>query len=202
MIVKQDEQGTEAWLESRLGKPSASCFSQLITRTGKPSASADKYINKLIGEKLTGKAEQGFKSEAMERGNTLEPEARDEYSFIYEMAVKEVGFILNDDQDYGCSPDGLIDCSDSAGGLEIKCPLTTNMVRYQRDPQKLVNDYFQQIQGCLWVTGRDWWDAFAWHPELAHVWIRVERDNEFIKKLAVEVDKAVTTIKTEVEKRK
>jgi hypothetical protein len=71
-----------------------------------------------------------------------------------------------------------------------------------RDNQAGVNKYWQQIQGCMWVTGRQWWDFFAYHPEMPHVLVRVERDDEYIAKLAEEVTKAVNVIKTEVEKAK
>ena len=65
MIISPYEQGTEEWLAARLGKPSASMFSKLITMTGKPSASADGYINQLLAERLTGKSEPHYQSEAM-----------------------------------------------------------------------------------------------------------------------------------------
>tara|TARA_R110001632_G_scaffold188218_1_gene308647 strand:+ start:4010 stop:4609 length:600 start_codon:yes stop_codon:yes gene_type:complete len=198
MIVSNDEQGTEAWFESRLGKPSASGFGKLITRTGKPSAQAEAYINQLIFEKLSGKIPESYTSAAMERGNELEPEARENFEFINNVSVRQVGFVQNDERTYGCSPDGLLD---ENGGIEIKCPLGQTMVKYMRDPQELVKAYWQQIQGSMWVTGASHWYAFAYHPETAHVQVRVERDNEYITKLAEEVKAAVKTIKTEVEKR-
>ena len=76
MIILQDEQGTEAWRMSRLGKPSASGFAKLITRTGKPSTSADGYINQLIFERISGELTQHHVSDAMIRGTELEPVAR------------------------------------------------------------------------------------------------------------------------------
>tara|TARA_R110000782_G_scaffold135656_1_gene228021 strand:- start:3840 stop:4442 length:603 start_codon:yes stop_codon:yes gene_type:complete len=198
VIILYDEQGSEAWLKSRLGRPSASCFSKLITTTGKASTQADGYINQLIGEKLTGELTPMFKSDAMERGNELEPQAKFEYECLYGVTVDETGFILNDSSDYGCSPDGLI--LGESKGLEIKCPLTQTMVKYKRNPKELVKAYYQQIQGCMWVTGYQSWDAFAYHPDTDHVCVNVERDEDFIEKLAIQVDLAVTTIKKETEK--
>jgi len=199
VIISNEEQGTEAWLESRLGKPSASGFGKLITRTGKPSTQAEGYINQLIFEKISGKIPETYKSPAMERGNELEPEARENFEFINDLIVRQVGFVQNDELTYGCSPDGLI--ADN-GGLEIKCPLGQTMVRYLRDEEELVKAYWQQIQGSMWVTGASHWYAFAYHPETKHVQVRVERDNDYIKLLAVEVLAAVNTIKTETEKNK
>jgi hypothetical protein len=40
----------------------------------------------------------------------------------------------------------------------------------------------------------------TYHPEMPHVLVRVERDEEYIAKLAAELTKAVNVIKTELEK--
>lgn len=196
MIVLDHEQGSEEWLAARLGKPSASNFAKLITSSGKPSTSANSYINQLISERLISSPQEIYQNEHMIRGNELEPDARETYEFITDHKVEQVGFILSDDKYYGCSPDGLI--ADS-GGLEIKCPAPNNHVAYLR-ANKIPSKYWQQVQGCLWITGRDWWDFMSYHPEMPHLITRVERDEEFIKKLAAEVHSAVQTINRELEK--
>jgi len=199
VIISPYEQGTDAWLAARLGKPSASMFSKLITMTGKPSASADAYINQLLGERLTGKSEPHYTSEAMILGTEREPLARADYEFISGNKVDQVGFILDDSESYGCSPDGLIG---EDGGLEIKCPAQTTQAGYWRDKQSGVKKYYQQIQGCMWVTGRKWWDFFSYHPDMPHVLVRVKRNEEYIEKLSEQVLPATTTIEKEMEKRK
>lgn len=171
-------------------------FNKLITQTGKPSSSADGYINELIAERLTGKSEPFHVTEWMERGTALEPEAREAYEFITGNEVMETGFILDNSWQFGCSPDGLIL---DKGGLEIKAPAPRTMVSYLRDPQVGVKKYWQQIQGCMWITQRGWWDFFAYHPEMPHVLVRVERDDEYIDKLAAEVKAAVNVILNQVE---
>ena len=201
MIISPYEQGTEEWLAARLGKPSASMFSKLITMTGKPSSSADAYINQLLGERITGKSEPHYQNEHMIRGNELESDARADYEFISGNTVDQVGFILDDSESYGCSPDGLIG---EDGGLEIKCPAQTTQAGYLRDSQSGVKKYYQQIQGCMWVTGRKWWDFFSYHPDpnMPHVLVRVERNEEYIEKLSEQVLPVTTTIEKEMEKRK
>ena len=198
MIILDHEQGTEEWFALRRGKPSASMFSKLITMTGKPSSSAVGYIDELVAEVITGETEN-FSNSHTERGTLLEPEAREAYEFISGNDVIETGFILDTSFEFGCSPDGLIL---DKGGLEIKCPAPKTMVGYMRDPQVGVKKYWQQIQGCIWITKRDWWDFFAYHPEMPHVLVRVERDEEYIAKLAIEVEKAVAEILNQVEKLK
>jgi hypothetical protein len=174
-------------------------FSKLITATGKPSTQAGVYINKLAGERLSGESEAFYTNDHMTRGTELEPEAREAYEFISGNGVLEVGFVVDVSFEYGCSPDGLVEAD---GGVEIKCPAATTMMKYYQHPEELVKAYYQQIQGCMWVTKRDWWDAFAYHPRMKHVLVRVPRDDAFIAKMAVEVEAAVTEIKNKVEKYK
>jgi|TARA_R110000824_G_scaffold89941_1_gene220056 hypothetical protein len=199
VIILEMEQGSDEWLAARLGRPSASMFSKLITTKGKPSTQAGGYINKLAGERLSGESEAFYTNEHMVRGTELEPEAREAYEFISGNDVLEVGFVVDPSFEYGCSPDGLIGTD---GGIEIKCPAATTMMKYYQDSEELVKAYYQQIQGCMWVTKRDWWDAFAYHPKMKHVLVRVSRDDAFIAKLAVEVEAAVIEIKNQVEQYK
>ncbi len=196
MIILNDEQGSPEWLASRLGRPSASMFGKLITGSGKPSSSAESYINEMIAERLTGRSKPFYTNEHMERGTALEPEAREAYEFITDYEVQETGFILDDSEEFGCSPDGLVG---EQGGLEIKCPSTGVHVSYLRKgvvPAK----YYQQVQGCMWITGRDWWDFMSYHPEMPHLLVRARRNEKFIEAMAEQVFAAVETITTETER--
>jgi len=193
MQILTCEQGTKEWLAARLGRPSASQFHKLITATGKPSSSADGYINTLIAERILGYSEPVFVSEWMTRGNELEPDARAMYELITDTEVEEVGFILDNSGEFGCSPDGLV----GEGGVEIKCPAPHNHIEWSRKgvcPSK----HYAQVQGCMWITERDWWDFMSYHPEMKPFIVRVERDQEFIDKLAKQVLLAVTEIISEV----
>mgnify|MGYP003630390325 FL=1 len=201
MITLDHEQGSDKWFASRLGRPSASMFNKLITSTGKPSTSASKYIDELVDERLNGVRAPVYVNEHMERGTRLEPEAREYYEFLTDQQVTEYGFILDDSEEFGCSPDGIIKDSDGnfEGGLEVKCP--ANMVGYHRDNKSFVTKYKQQVMGCMMITGAKWWDLMAYSDKKPHhLIIRVERDEEYIEKLAAEIDKAVTIIINETEK--
>lgn len=197
MIILNDEQGSPEWLASRLGRPSASMFGKLITGSGKPSSSAESYINELIAERLTGRSKPFFTNEHMERGTALEPEAREAYEFITDYEVQETGFILDDSEEFGCSPDGLV--VDHSLGLEIKCPSDSVHVSYLR-AGKVPAKYYQQVQGCMWITGRECWDFMSYHPEMPHLLVRARRNEKFIKAMAEQVLAAVETITTETER--
>ena len=194
MRVIDHEQGTQEWLQSRLGCPSGSGFDRLITSSGKPSTQADGYINQLIAELLTKETTEVKVTEWMQRGTDLEPFARNFYELMSGNEVQEVGFCKHDTLECGVSPDGLIGTD---GGLEIKCPTPATHIAYLR-AGVLPSKYKQQVQGCMWVTGRDWWDFMSYHERMPALIVRVERDDDFITILAEEVSKAVETIQSEV----
>jgi hypothetical protein len=194
--INNHTQGSEAWLESRLGRPTASNFGKLITPTGKASTSAEGYINELIAQKITGEIPEFFKSEAMQRGNELEASAKALYEFTRDVEVVEVGLCLHDSLECGASPDGLIN---DDGGIEVKAPLSHTHVSYLRDGD-IPAKYIPQVQGCLWITEREWWDFMSYHPSMEDLIVRVYRDEAYIKKLADLVTRAVEIIETESSK--
>jgi len=179
MRLIECEQGSEEWLKARLGVPSASNFSKLITMKGTLSTQAKAYVDALVAEAITGESTYVKVTDAMQRGTELEPYARERYFYETGNSVEEVGFCLHDDYQAGASPDGLIG---EDGGLEIKCPLGGTMVSYLR-VGRLPSKYWQQVQGCLHITGRKWWDFMAYHPDMKPLIVRVERDEAFIAAL-------------------
>lgn len=180
MKILDLEQGTEEWMSHRLGVPTASRFKDIVTPAkGEKSSSYKGYMYELIAEKLINEKTNGFKSEFMERGNEIEPLARASYEFIHEVEVKQVGMIFNDDMTIGISPDGLIGDN---GGLEIKCPKPSTLVKYMLDGG-LPLEYKPQVMGSLWISGREWWDFLAFHPSMDFFQLRVYRDEAYIKKM-------------------
>lgn len=183
MRVSKHEQRTPEWYAERLGVPSASQFHRIITPTGQASKQVDSYINELVAEKVTQQQTYVHETEAMKRGTELEPTARENFEFIFDYHVSEIGFCKLDKLEIGCSPDGVIDLPDGKiAVLEIKCPTASTMVEYLRDgilPPK----YRPQLQGQLWVTESDHAYFFAYHPDFVPLLVKVERDEDFIQKL-------------------
>ena len=194
MKILEMEQGTQEWLEARLGCPSGSGFSKLITASGTPSSSAESYINDLIAELITGESTPFHVTEWMQRGTELEPFARMNYELETDREVTEVGFCMHDILRCGVSPDGLIG---GDGGIEIKCPKPSTHVKYLRNG-KLPSEYKAQVMGCLWITGREWWDFMSYHPQMPNLLIRVHRDEEYINQLERLVTHACQIIEKEV----
>ena len=181
MIIVDCIQGTPEWFAARLGIPTASNFGKIFTSAGKHSTSRNGYADCLLADYLAGKpVDQMESTHWMERGNELEQQARDNYSFETGNEVDQIGFVYLDvKQTTGASPDGLIG---DDGMVEIKCPKASTLVGYYgKDcPAK----YVPQVQGQLWICEREWCDFYAYHPLLLPVLVRVERDEKYIKLLA------------------
>ena len=181
----EHEQQTAEWFAERCGIPSASNFDKIITTSGEPSKSRLKYMYQLAGERIIGIREEGFLNDAMKRGVEMESEARYLYEMLYDVKIEQVGLCFPDEKKLvACSPDGLVG---EDGLIEIKCPNLATHVGYIVD-KKLPTEYFQQLQGQLFVTGRAWVDFVSYYPGLKPLIIRATRDEKFIKALASELE--------------
>ena len=163
MIVLDCEQGSREWIEARLGIPTASEFKRIVTATGKLSTSRHDYLDILLYEYCYGEPKDEFGgNEWVDYGKSMEPQAFEYYSFIHDIEPEKVGFVYRDDDRMaGCSPDALVG---DEGGLEFKCPAPWTHIRYCREGI-VPKEYYCQVQGCLWVTGRKWWDFVSYCPD-------------------------------------
>jgi hypothetical protein len=165
-------QGSEEWFRLRLGIPTASCFSDILTpKTLKLSEQSKNYAYLLLAEWALGRPVVEFGGNAnTERGQELEPEACKAYEFERDCDVMTVGFVTTDDGKAGASPDRLVGYD---GLLELKCPLAHTHLGYMVS-RALDEKYALQLQGQLWVTGRKWVDVMSYFPGLPSVILRVE----------------------------
>jgi len=176
MRISMAVQGTTDWLIQRIGVVTASNFSKVFTTAGKLSTSRDGLINQLIAENLLQKPTETFKSDAMQRGNDLEPEARALAELMLGVDIEETGLIKMDDHEIGCSVDGLFNDT----GIEIKCPNASTHVAYLRKG-KLPTIYTQQVQGTMLVLDLSEYWFLSYHPDLEPLLIKVKRDDKLLK---------------------
>jgi len=192
MIALNMPQRTPEWLLVRAGIPTASQFTKVITPAKlAPSTQMDSYVNMLLAEMLLGGPIETDASAFMERGIELEEEAALWYELQSPEPVSNIGFCLTDDMTVGCSPDLLVG---DDGGCEIKVPAVQTHVEYLLGgvvPQK----YLLQVQGSMYVTGRQWWDFVSWNPTIPALKVRVERDEKVIGKLAEGLSILTTKLK-------
>lgn len=185
MIIIECEQNTPEWFQARLGRPTASCFNQIITpKTMKPSTQAEKYLYTLAGERIAGAKAESFQSSWMERGLEVEQEARNFFEMIMDVEVKQVGLVYPDENKlYSCSPDGILDSE----GLEIKCPAMHTHVGYLL-AGTIPSEYIPQVQGSMLITGFMSWNFVSYYPGLPPLILKAERDDSFCAKLKVELE--------------
>lgn len=181
-IYRNITQGSEEWLALRKGRPTASRFDEIVTATGLPSKSANAYIRELIAECFCPDFVNWRGNADTERGQELEPQAREAFASETGLTLDQVGFVIADDGTCGCSPDSLIMMGGHhIAGLEIKCPSPKTHVGYVLDGV-LPDTYKQQVHGGMAITGLGVWHFFSFFPGLKPLHVVVRRD-EYTEKM-------------------
>ncbi len=159
-------QGSPEWIALRIGIPTGSSFERIVTPGGKASGekTREKYMNELLAERITGMDAGDFQSKWMERGKTMESEAVQFYA-----------------ETIGASPDRLVG---DVGLMEIKCPSPGIHVGYLLKSGSAYEEYRVQVQGQLWISGREWCDMVSYSPFMPMALTRIPRDEAFIKIMA------------------
>jgi len=126
---------------------------------------------------------------ALDWGLEHEPLARMEYELSTGRRVKQVGFILADDDRFGVSPDGLVKPD---GMIEVKCPYSAKVHEATWRRRQMPAEHQPQVQGIMWVGQLDWCDFVSFDPRRLGdgrlVVIRVPRDDAYIRRLSDRCD--------------
>lgn len=188
--VLRVEQGTEEWRRLRMGRPSASRFSNFINFAKKSgslslsdSLTAKSYKFELVAEKLLQRPMDRQKPDTpyMKDGRKYEPYACDWLAAHLKVDVLPGGFFTNGIA--GCSPDRLL--ADRNEIVEVKCPAPWTHLQYIVDG--FDDAYELQVQGQLWITGADICHFCSWSPEegFPAVYIKRTPDRIFIKTMEI-----------------
>jgi hypothetical protein len=170
--------------------PTAANVSRALAgqRVDVPGNAAISYAWTIAMERIAHKPlDETFVTWKMRRGQELEPEARAAYEVRTDYMVLESGLLLTDDKLFGYSTDGFVD---DDGMVEIKCPATCDKLgNVWEHPETAHEEYIDQIEGGLWLTGRKWCDLVIYCPWLAPVGKdlfikRIWRDEDRITALA------------------
>ena len=189
------EQRTEEWFAAKLGKVSASRVADVLAKIKSgESASRKNYKMELVVQRLTNKVGESFTNAAMEWGTEQEPFARMAYEAHTGTFVKEEGFVDHPTiEGFGCSPDGIV----GEGLIEIKCPNTANHIETVLE-NKAPSKYIPQMQCQMACTGAKWCDFVSFDPrvpeDLQLFVVRVERDQEYIDSMEVEVKQFLSEV--------
>lgn len=170
-------QGSEEWASIRRGLLTASEMKLILTPTLKTAdnAASRAHVYEIAAQRISGYVEPTYVGDDMLRGMEDEIEARALYSEKY-APVTECGFVTNDEFGFtiGCSPDGLIS---SDGGLECKGRRQKFQIQAISSGE-MPDDYALQVQTCLMVTRRAWWDFVSWSGGLPMFVVRALPDLE------------------------
>lgn len=185
------QQRSEAWFQARAGRITGSRFSRAMA--AKSSDTYQRLISELVEERRTGRSyDRGYTNAAMQWGIDHESSARAWYSRQHGRQVQEVGFVVHPVHAFvGVSPDGLVG---QDGLVEIKCPQLANFQRVVASRQ-MPSRYRWQVQGQLWVCGRQWLDFVCFYPPGRGVVVHVEADDadfDRIESRCIEIDREVT----------
>jgi hypothetical protein len=205
-----NEQRSEQWFIDRAGRITASCFTDAIAtkqvldheeqvhtgeffKNGNPKIKTvkhyrtestevrKKYMRQIVAEILSGTPKHEVTAKSMAWGKDIETYAREAYELQTGAFVVDSPFVQHPEHDFiGCSPDGLVGTD---GGLEMKCPLD-EQVHILTWLEGMPEDHIGQVQGCMFVTGRQWWDFVSYDPrqtEDLRLYVqRIERDDDYI----------------------
>lgn len=201
MILETATQRDDDWYAARCGKATASRFKDVLARlkNGNPAADRQKYLTELVVERLTGQPVPSYENAAMRWGTEQEAAARAAYEQRTGATVEETGFVAHDTLMAGCSPDGLVDWD---GLIEIKCPFNTG-VHIDTLLNGMPAEHTAQVQGQMWITGRQWCDFVSYDPRMPeplqlHVQ-RINRDPAFIADLKRQVAEFLNEVGAQVE---
>lgn len=176
------------WHRARLGKITGSRFGVVKkTSRGDWGEMAQTYLFELVAEWLSGEPAPYFTgNRATEWGTENEPAALELYQKKTGRNVSPGKFFQAKGFKFvGATPDGLIG---KDGIIEAKCPYTPKNHMRTVLTKQVPDEYIDQVDGHLMVTGRKWCDFVSYDPRIPDErWqlaiVRVERDKERIDDL-------------------
>lgn len=169
-------QGSEEWLQARLGFLTASEMKLIMTpSTLKPANNKDTrtHVFELLSQRITGFVPEQPETWDMLRGRDDEVYAREAYREHF-AEVEDMGFITNDRWGFtlGYSPDGMVG---DDGLIEIK----SRKPKFQAETiikNAVPDDFILQLQTGLLVSERKWIDFISYCGGMPMVTIRVYPD--------------------------
>lgn len=158
------KQGTTDWLMHRAGVITASKVHNIIKAgRGKSGYSESRaaYMEELCSQVCTGMVAEQTPFKQAKWGHENEPFAREAYEARFLTVVDTLGLLYKDETlRCAASPDGLTEF----GGLEIKCPFTSQ-THFKTLIEGFVKpEYMTQMQYSMWCAGLDRWDFGSFDP--------------------------------------
>jgi putative phage-type endonuclease len=187
MIIHNVGQRSSEWFKLRLGKVTGSNAHNLTTST-----KFESYYHELLAETITRNITEGHVTEQMQWGIDNEPFAAEWYMNYTKQDIEVCGFIEDENNIFGCSPDLLVG---EKGMAQIKCPSSKKHMHYRDTDLTKSKDIkdkeiYIQIQWEMFIAEREWSDFISYDPRferikpelMGHIQ-RIYRDEKIITKL-------------------
>lgn len=175
---EQAEQGSPRWDILKLGVISASNIGKALAKKG--SATRQGYMAELVAQICTGERPE-ISAKQLEWGVTHEADARRAYELLTGNEVSVCGFKFHENLRSGCSPDGII--HSLRRGVEIKCPYSSKTFVEFVACDKIKDEYYEQCQFGMWITGFDTWDFVNYDPRMTQNmlhYVTLQRDEKMM----------------------
>ncbi len=156
--IIEGEQKTDEWHKVREGVLTGSNAKKVKT-------AGNAYLYEMLAVMTTNRPNKEIHTEHIDRGNELEPAARDLYAKETKQKVEQVSFIKNGR--YGISPDGIIfnKKREVTKLLEIKCPDSNSHIRYILENKLPAEHRDQIIHGFIVCDDIDEIDFVSYDPK-------------------------------------
>jgi len=187
MIIENSfNQGDTAWHDARIDSVGGTGLAKIITNAkNEPSKSRPAYMEEKAGDIISRDPKPTFQSWEMKWGHKYEPVARELFSFVEKVEVETCAMIFYDEnKNWHISPDFFNEKLRFGG--EIKCPQLKEFRKTKKE-NKLPTKHILQCQAGLALTGWDKWKFMSYFPNLEPFIIDVERDENLIRLIKVEV---------------
>ena len=166
------EQGSQAWLDERKDKLTASTIAVLEDKHG--FITKDQFVRQKVRD-LCGYENEFEIVPAIAHGHRMEPVARDYLEYLKGYEIEETGLVVHPEYPFlAASPDGLVGLS---GCIEIKCPYP----QYTKTPYSIFDEkkamYLWQVYLQMECLDVDWCDFICYlaEGEMSTPKINVER---------------------------
>lgn len=207
-------QQQDKWRQKRVGRLTGSNFGKIYSAKGIQTQTCLSYLYEKLGEHIEKRPPFEVSTAPIRWGKRWEGDAHTAYTTFTGLRVKAQDYFPHPSEPLvGCSPDGFIkvegllevlenEIDDKPflevlrwgddGLLEMKCPYTPTEHARALWERIVPKQHHIQLQGNLWVTGKDWGHYLSFNPRAtrlvdAVVVIPVRRDEKLIAKIRDQV---------------
>lgn len=151
------EQGTLEWHNARAGVVTGTTLSKAI------STRKNDLLATLVSERMTEPEVVEINSDAVRRGNELEPIALQKYMKLTGIKFETTGMMMSEIvKGFGVSPDAVYKEGEKiVGGLEIKCPASKTHIQYCLDGVVPKSYWHQVLSPFVASDDVQWWDFMS-----------------------------------------